>query len=334
VGRLATGVVLDAAFALHRPRWAAAQDSPSDVDRATARALAHDGYEAQKQGRYALAADRFERAEALIDAPTLLLGLARAQAAMGKIVEASESYRRILRKPLPPDAPPAFARAVEDARHEGASISTRLAWVTLDVKGPASPRVVLDDVPVPKAALGIPLACNPGTHTARASAEGALSAAKSFAIGEGAADTVSLTLEPVATEQASGTSTRAQSSHDASNPLHDEEPPAPHPSSWQAAAGLTALGLGIAGLGIGGVSGIVALSKHATLSHACPDGQCPAQVGGEVDTYRTWANVSTGATIVGAAGVAAGAILFLSAPRSKLVHVYAGALRAGIAGRF
>ena len=71
-------------------------------DRATARALAREGYEAQQRRQYALAADRFERAEALVHAPTLLLGLARAQQGLGELVEAQE------------DLPATHARAAAD----------------------------------------------------------------------------------------------------------------------------------------------------------------------------------------------------------------------------
>jgi tetratricopeptide (TPR) repeat protein len=352
VHRLATGVLLVAASALSAPPWALAQESKTDADRATARALAHEGYEAQKEGRYALAADRFERAEALVDAPTLLLGLARAQAALGKIVEANESYRRILREPLAPGAPHAFARAVEDAKREVAGVDGRLAWVTLDVKGPATPRVLLDEVAVSTAALGVPLACNPGTHGVKASAEGALSVEKSFTIGEGGKETVSLALQPqpeapvaaaaLATPAtavppaAAPDGVRAEQAPDATSRLYDEGPPAPtrHPSSFQTTAGFTTLGVGVAGLAVGGVSGVLVLSRRASLSDACPDGRCSPQYAGQVDTYRTLANVSTAATIVGATGIAAGTILLLTAPRSTSVRVYAGALSAGIAGRF
>jgi hypothetical protein len=328
---IATGVFLIAALPLSAPRWAAAEDSTSDADRATARALAHEGYEAQKQGRYSLAADRFERAEALVDAPTLLLGLARAQAALGKIVEANESYRRILRKPLAPDAPPAFAKAVADARREAATVAERLAWVTFDVKGPATPQVVLDEVAVPAAALGVPLACNPGAHTVRASAEGAFSVEKSFAIGDGATETVSLALQPQPEAPVA-----AAAEPDAPGRVYDDAPPAPAPRLpfVQRTAGFTALGIGLAGLAVGGVVGVLALNRHASLSDACPDGHCSPHYAGQVDTYRTLANASTAATIVGATGVATGTILLLTAPRSTSVHVYAGALSAGIAGRF
>ncbi len=89
-----------------------ARAEPTDADRATARALAREGFEAQKHQQYALAAERFERADALVHAPTLLLGLARAQAGLDRLVEANETYRRILREPTGPGAPAAFAKAV------------------------------------------------------------------------------------------------------------------------------------------------------------------------------------------------------------------------------
>jgi hypothetical protein len=354
--RLVLGVFLVATSTVSAPRWASAQASKSDADRATARALAHEGYEAQKQGRYALAADRFERAEALVDAPTLLLGLARAQVGLGKLVEASESYRRILRDPLAPGAPAAFIKAVEDAKREAPGVATRLAWVTLDVRGPATPQVLLDDVAVSAAALGVPLACNPGTHTVKASAEGALAGEQSFTADEGAKETISLTLKKLPEAPVAAVATprpvpgggAAADTDSSRNGVSSEQTPdvpggayaggpsAPpvHSSSFQKGAGITALTLGGAGLVVGGVSGVLALHRRASLSDACPDGHCTAQYAGQVDTYRTLANISTVATIAGAAGVATGAILLLTVPRSPSVNVYAGALSAGIAGRF
>ena len=355
--RLATGVLLVTASTLGAPPWTSAawaQASKSDADRATARALAHEGYDAQKEGRYALAADRFERAEALVDAPTLLLGLARAQVGLGKIVEASESYRRILRDPLAPGAPAAFVKAVDEAKREAASVAARLAWVTLDVKGPAAPQVLLDDVAVSAATLGVPRACNPGTHTVRASAAGALAGERSFTVDEGAKETISLTLQKlpeapvapstqVAASSASAPGTpaapgvvRSEQPADVPDGVYAEGPPAPpvRSSSFQKGAGIAALGIGAAGLVVGGVAGVLVLSRRASLNDSCPDGHCSAQYAGQVDTYRTFANVSTVATIVGATGVAAGAILLLTAPRSTAVQVYTGGLSAGIAGRF
>src|SRR5262249_50101448 len=52
---------------------------PSASDRATARVLADEAGDALDKKNYEIAADRFGRADALVHAPTLLLGLARAQ---------------------------------------------------------------------------------------------------------------------------------------------------------------------------------------------------------------------------------------------------------------
>jgi hypothetical protein len=55
---------------------------PSDADRATARSLGLEGQQALKRGEYQAALDLFRRADALYHAPTLLLGIARAQAGL------------------------------------------------------------------------------------------------------------------------------------------------------------------------------------------------------------------------------------------------------------
>ena len=89
-----------------------ARAEPSASDRATARVLADEAGEALDQKNYEVAADKFGRAEALVHAPSLLLGLARAQVGLRKFVEASENYQRIMREGVAPGAPPAFVKAL------------------------------------------------------------------------------------------------------------------------------------------------------------------------------------------------------------------------------
>jgi hypothetical protein len=327
---IVTRVLFLAATGLAVSGTASAQPAASDADRATARALAREGADAQKREQYALAADRFERAEALVDAPTLLLGLARAQVGLGKLVEANETYRRILREPLAPHASAPFVAAVKSAAREDAEIASRLAWVTLVVNGPTTAEVLLDDVPVSAAALGVPLACNPGAHAVKASAEGFASGTTSFALSEGGKQTVSVTLraQPVQPVQPPPAPVRHVVAALVSPPAAERT------SSFQTKLGVGVLGLGIAGLGVGGVTGILVLTRRASLRDACPDGHCSPSYAGELNTYRTLANVSTIATIAGATGAAAGIVLLLTSPQSTSVNVYAGALSGGIAGRF
>ena len=61
----------------------------SDADRATARELGKDGQSALDKKDYKTAEDLFHRAESLFHAPTLLLGYARAEAGLGKVVNAT-----------------------------------------------------------------------------------------------------------------------------------------------------------------------------------------------------------------------------------------------------
>jgi hypothetical protein len=321
-------------MALPGVAWAQAQ--PSGADRATARALAHEGVEAQKHGQYDLAVDRFQRASALVHAPTLLLGLARAQVATGKLVEANETYQQILREPLGEGSPAAFVKAVDEAKHESPDVAARLSWVTLAVLGPPADSVVvqLDGVTVPSAAVGVRLACNPGAHIVKASATGFDPAEQHFAMSEGGQQTVSLALRAQPSVQATPAPVAATAPQ-ADVDLHPASPPPEHRSSWQKSAGIGALTVGIIGLVGGGVTGVLALTRHASLSDECPGGHCSPDHSGAVTTYRTLANVSTVATIVGAAGAVAGITLLLTSPSSHgSVDVYAGALNAGIAGRF
>jgi hypothetical protein len=303
-----------------------AQPEPSDMDRATARALAREGYEAQRRGQFALAADRFERADALVHAPTLLLGLARAQQGLGELVEAHENYQRLLREPLPADAPPAFVKAVEEAKREAPGVAARLAWVTLvlrgpSVEGPTAARVTVDAVSVPAAAIGVRRACNPGTHVARAFAPGFRSAEHSFGVNEGGAETIVLDLPPTAAAPALA---------------GPEAATAERASSWHRTAGIVALSAGAAGVIAGSVTGGLALGRHASLSDECPNARCSTAHAGDVDAYRTLAAVATVATIAGAATAAVGVVLLLTPPASPgpSVGVYVGPRAAGITGRF
>ena len=247
---------------------------------------------------------------------------------LGKLVEANETYRRILREPLAKGAPVPFVKAVEDAGREDVDVAARLAWVTLVVTGPASSQVLLDDTAVPIAALGVRFACNPGAHAVKVTAEGFAGAEQSFVIGEGAERTLSLTLQPLppARGRIRGVGNAVVRAEPATAPER--------PSSFQTTAGFTALGIGIAGLGVGGVAGVLVLNRHATLSDSCPTGSCSPQLAADVDRYRTLANIATAATIVGATGTVASVILLLTAPKQQSVQVYAAPLGAGLTGRF
>src|SRR5579862_6290303 len=90
----------------------------TDADRATARLLAEQGQQALDARDYTTAADRFARADALVHAPTLMLGLARAAVGLGRWIVALDLYNRILNEGAAPGSPAAFFDALNDAHRE------------------------------------------------------------------------------------------------------------------------------------------------------------------------------------------------------------------------
>lgn len=286
----------------------------SAADRTTARELALEGQAAFDRGDFATAADRFERANALVHAPTLLLALARAQVKLGKLVQAYESYNQIIREGLSKDASKVFKEAHQDARNEVEPVRVRLAWVTISVSGPQTPRVSIDGAAVPPAALGVRRAVNPGDHVARAEGDGYLPQEKPFSAAEGGSAELSFSLERAPAGATEPTPPAAGATAPAQGPpapvVSDAGQPAP-----KRTLAYVALGVGATGLIVGSVTGIMALGKHSSLSEACPDGKCPEAEQSELDSYRTLGTISTIGFVVGVVGAGAGITLLVTAPK-------------------
>jgi hypothetical protein len=281
----------------------------SDADRATARALGEQAHTALTAKDYATAADLFARAEALVAAPTLTLGLARAQAGLGKLVAAHESYQRVVRWDLGPRAPRAFAAAVEAARMEIASVARRLPSLVITVENRTAASVTVDGQPVPKAALGVPRFVDPGKHTVAASGEGSVPATVEIEVAEGESKPVTLRLEQtrIATAVAGATPVaRARSSAGAAvggevivmRPIDGRAP-------GSAAANISPalVGVGVAGL-VGGVAtGAIALSQrpHGVATEA------------ETASYHRMRDLAIGSLVGGGAALLGGTLLGLAA---------------------
>src|SRR3954468_2979898 len=143
---------------------------PSAADRATARALAGEGYQALQDKDYATAAGCLSRGGARVHAPTLMIDWARSLVGLGKLVEAQERYEQIVREGVEPKAPKSWQRALADAGAELSQLKPRLAWVTISVSGSADAHVTIDGAPVPPAAIGVRRAVNPGSLQVRVQA--------------------------------------------------------------------------------------------------------------------------------------------------------------------
>ena len=337
-----------ACAALCVPGVARADD---EADRGQARALGQAAYDAASKGDWAKAEDLFHKADSLFHASTLLLGLARARAHLGKYVEAWEDYHRIIIETLPPNAGPALKKAVEDAKTEIATVEGKQAHATLTVTGlpaTATPRVTLDGVPVGAAALGTARAVNPGSHTLHAEADGFKPADATFTVAEGASTTASVALEPGPPAPAAA----APPAPDGATPAPGAPPPAAtdDSSSTMRTLGLVGMGVGGAGLITGIITGVVAMGQHSSLQgNACANAGCGssdlASYKSSVSSYQTMGTVSTVSFIAGGVLAAGGVVLFLMAPKHQeggapppatglWVTPYVGLGSAGAAGTF
>lgn len=314
------------------PAWA-----QSDADRATARALGERAHVALAAKDYVTAADLFARAEALVAAPTLTLGLARAQVGLGKLVASHESYQRVVRWDLGARPPKAFSAAVEAARNELGALARRLASIVIQPVGAQGATVTIDGEVVPAAALGVPRVVDPGRHVLLARAAGFLPRRLEVELQEGGIRSVVLDLErapagvapaltgstapgrvALARGPASSAPTIAITS--TARPADPARPAAP----W-ASTGRVLLGAGIAGLAAGVATGAAAMSVR-------PDA---AATPNETDAYRRMRNLSIGSLAAGGAMLAGGLAFELAADqpaRASRRRTGLALLGSGIAG--
>jgi hypothetical protein len=326
---VATALLFGASFLAARPAGA----DPSDATRATARALAEEGHEALERKDFVTAADRFARADALVHAPKLLRDLARAQAGLGKLVAAQETYSKIIHEGAPPGSLPMTAEVVDTAYKERDALTPRLAWVTVTVTGAAGAKVTVDGEAMPSAALGVPNALDPGRHVVSAVALDGGRAEVTVTLAEGARQAVPLELEPLAVAKQPVPS--AMSAAPAPSAALADVPAPIVKRSAQKTAGFVSLGVGAAGLLLGGATGVAAIVVRNETVGGCTDGRCPPSLASKVDSYNTLASRASIGFIAGGALAGLGVVLLATSPTAKgRVGLMVGPGALGAAGSF
>jgi hypothetical protein len=310
--------VLAVTWAVIQPAPAVAAEpapTPSAADRNTARRLATDGQKALKAGDFDKAADHFQRANELVNAPTLLLGVARARVGQGRLLEAYEIYDGIVRAGAAPDASKAFKKAVADAKTESAALEARLAWVTVSVRGaePGDTTVYVNDQPLPTAALGIERPVNPGLIRARAEAPGYRMAEAEVQLKEGERGPM-LELTLIELPKADPQPALAAATVMQSDGGGDD-------GSTLKTLGYVGLGVGGAAIAVGAVAGIIAYNRHAELVD-CADDPSNCDGGREraldlENDYHKFATIADIGVISGGVLAAAGLVFILAAPDEK-----------------
>jgi hypothetical protein len=302
-------------------RASAQQSQPSEGDIAQARQLGGQAQAAFDAGNFAESEKLWAAARNLYPvAPTLSLGLARTQAKLGKYVQAQENYNRIIREwSNNPSPPPAFAAALEAAKAEVGAVSAKVANVVISVEGAKDPTVTIDGNPVPAVALGLKRPVDPGEHKVHAEAAGYKPADATFTVAEGGNAEAKLKLEK---DPNAGAAPPVAGTTPASG-----QPGDPNGGSMTAdtksgggskTLAIVALGVGGVGLVAGAITGLIAMGKASDLDGKCPGGKCPdASLQSDIDSYKTMGTISTIGFIVGAVGIGAGVVLWVTAPKES-----------------
>jgi hypothetical protein len=333
-GTLGAFVLLLSTFT---PLVALAQNQTASAgDIALARSLGLEGVQLAEAGNCAAAIDKFQRAEALYHAPTILVRLGECQVATGKVVTGTENLQRVVRESLPPKAPKAFVDAQARAQKSLDAALPKVAKLKIHVDAPqgVQPTVKLDGEPISLAALDVDRPADPGPHQVEASATGFKVARVDTMLAEGGSGSASLRLEPDAmagAAPAQGMGPMAPYPPGQGPPPAGYGPPGqmqypPPPPGAEAKGsssktlGFVLIGVGGVGVAVGSIFGAMALSKRSAIddSGLCsPKSNCQQGAQGDIDSMKSSATVSTVGFAVGGGALAVGLIVLLTSGKSQ-----------------
>jgi hypothetical protein len=301
------------------PGDAAAQDARSGA----AAALFAEGQQLQVQGKTAEACRKFEESQA-------------ASAAIGTLLELTWCYEQdgwIVRAWQAAVQAEKLAKTKKDSRAAGArtrvtELEKRLPRLEIRAVGaPAGLAISLDGAAYDVALLGIAVPLELGAHRVIATAPDHDRFERTVDLAEGATSTVEITMtktvvpvepDPIVTEPVKDPAPDPAKKTITEKPRTSGSPPPDRPGQGRRLVGLVSGGVGALVLGGAGALAFMAKSEY---DGAFDDGHCDRETlgcdaAGEETTARarTKAHVATVVGVVGIAAVAAGVILYLTAP--------------------
>jgi hypothetical protein len=313
------GTILGALLVLATSATALAEPTAvgATADEARRNELYGEGIRLASVGRWAEAKDRFAAALAIRASPKVFFSLAQTEEQLGQVASASRDYGRAL------DA----ARAAREQEVQSSSeramaaLVPRVPRVRVVVTGASGATgeatATLNGEP---AAIGVPLAVDPGAYHVVVSTPGKREATATVAIGERQQLDVPIHLDETPPAPVAGVAPPMS----LPGPRAAELSPMPGGSfgPWRTSAIVTA-GLGLVGIGVGSYFGIEAKSKYDESNNAGCDAKnnCPPAAATIRDQAISAGNASTVAFIAGGALLAGGVVLWLVAPSRKTATV-------------
>ena len=294
---------------------------PSAADKETARGMMNEGRAARDKGDLKAALKAFAAADSLMHVPSTGLELAKAQVAVGQLVEARDTALRVTRIPAQTGEPAPFKTARDAASTLNDELVGRIPSLTIDVKNVPdgmSATATIDGAEVPSEVLGHPRKLNPGHHVIVAKA-GTADGKQEIDIAEKETKEVSIELP------AQGAAPPP--------PTGDEAKPEGEQPTESSGGGNKLLifgGFGLAGAGVvaGSVTGLLAMSKASSVkgSSNCQNQNgttiCNSGADSDISSGKSMATISTVSFIVAGVGAAIGVVGFFvgggdSAPAAK-----------------
>jgi hypothetical protein len=312
------GACLIGALAVTR----ASQAQASAEEKAAAEAVFEEGLRLVKQGNFAEACPKFEMSQRVEPGVGTMLYLAECYEKTNRSASAWAMFREA--------ASLAGASGQTDrmktAQARAARLEPRLAWLTVEVSKEASLpglQIRRNSVIIPPELAGTPTPVDPGEVVVDASAPGRLPF--STKVTASAKSRVVVTIPALAmapeTSPPEGPPLATQPSAAPGVSAGTAPSPRPLPAAPKDAGSVSPVpfivgGVGVVALGVGGYFGLSAMSKADEARDTCPKGLCNEQRGETLaESARTAAKVSNVSFIVGAAAVAAGAVLYFTLPR-------------------
>jgi hypothetical protein len=301
-----------------------AAQSGSGGNRAAAEALFNQGRQLMTAGKYVEACPKFEASQKLDPGLGTMLNLAECYEKTGRTASAWAEYREAI-----PLARAAGSKTRQDLATERAkALEERLSTLTIRAMVGDDPTAQLevrrDGVALQPAELGSPIPVDPGEHTIEAVAPGKQPWSQKVQVG---ADAAKVQIDIPALQSHPG-STPPAATPAVTTTTTPSAPPADKPASGSAmrTTGIVLGGAGIVGIGVGAFFGLQASSKWSDAKEKCTD--YPYGCGAEGVDLRSSAHsaatVSTVGFVAGGALLAAGAVLYFTAPKQQSVALGVG----------
>jgi hypothetical protein len=313
-----------------------AQASAQDL--ALAEALFRKGIADMEAGKFDSACPAIEESQRLDPRPGTLFTLADCQDKAGNIATASALYEDYLRAGAQMNASTKLrhAQRLKVATAQKAALAPHIPelTITLSAATPKGARVLLNGTELSEASLGVALPLDPGDHMVAARVGSGTVEERMVTLGKGEKRAVELEPKPAAQGPTAAPRAPFVPADDAA--LKARSAPGQGMSGRRIGA-LVAGGVGAAGLVLGGITGAIALSKKSAIDEGCVDHVCTREGKAAADSARTPGLLSSIGFGVGAAGLAAGAVLWLTEPSAARTggakpRVTAGVIDAGPGG--